>query len=206
MVFGTLREDEVMAPDDVFPLELAVDASVTLLHPGRVPRDVEMEEIGAVVLEVYALAGGVCSDQNAQWVKIGRGVEGLLDFVESAAARTTLIRGDAFFGKVGVGEGGLELLAEVGLGFGELGEDQDATVVPGAVGTEEVLGNPGKEKLFGMGQAGVGEAARLAGDLGHSIENGNFFRGDLLRTFGTFRCAGDGLFDAFGDLFFGAIG
>ena len=66
-------------------------------------------------------------------MEIGRGIEGFLDFVESAAAGTALIGGDAFFGKVGVGEGRLELLPEVRLGFRELGEDQDAAAVPGAV-------------------------------------------------------------------------
>ena len=133
MVFGTLREDEVMAADDLFALELAVDATVALLHAGRIPRDVEMEEIGAVVLEVHAFARGIRGDQNAQRVEIGRGVEGLFDFVEPSAAGTALIGGDALFGTVGVGEGGFELLAEVRLGFRELGEDQDAAVVPGAV-------------------------------------------------------------------------
>src|ERR1035441_6021070 len=79
------------------------------------------------------------------------------------------------------------------------------TGVPGAVGTEEVLANPGDEAVFGIGQAGVREAARLAGDFGHSIQDGDLFLGDLLRTFGSLRCAGDGLLDAFGDFFFGAI-
>src|SRR5260370_23975411 len=92
--------------------------------------------------------------------------------------------------KVSVGEWGLELLAQIRLGFRELGEDQNAAAVPCAVGIEEVLANPGNEPVFGVGKAGVREAACLAGDLGHSIENGDFFLGDLLRTFGALRCAG----------------
>src|ERR1035438_3558679 len=205
MVFGALRENEVVAANDVFALKLAVNASVALLHSGRIPGDVEMEKIRAVVLEVNAFAGGVCGDQNAQWVKVGRGIEGLFDFVESATAGTTLVCGDAFFGTISVGEGGFELLAQIRLGFCELSKDQDPAAVPVSVGIEEVLANPGDETLFGIGQSGVGLAACLAGDLGHAVKNSGLFLGGLLRTFGALRCAGDGLFDAFGDFFFWAV-
>jgi hypothetical protein len=95
-------------------------------------------------------------------VKLGRGVEGFFDLVESATAGTALIGSDAFFGKIGVGEGGLELLAQIRLGFREFRENQDASVVPGTVGIQQVLVNPGDETFFRVGQAGVREAAGLA--------------------------------------------
>src|ERR1039457_3074034 len=126
MVFGTLSEDEVMAADDLFALELAVDAAVALLHSGGVPGNVEMEEVSAVVLEVNAFAGGIGGDENAEGVEIGRSVEGTLDLVEASAAGATLVGGDALFGAVGVREGGFEPLPEVRLGFRELREDEHA--------------------------------------------------------------------------------
>src|SRR5438046_2018892 len=60
-------------------LEGAVDAAVALLHAGRVPRDVEVEEVGALALEVDAFAGGVGGEEDADGM-IGEGaVEGALD-------------------------------------------------------------------------------------------------------------------------------
>src|SRR5271165_6263342 len=46
-------------------------------------------------------------------------------------------RGVALLGSVGVGERGFELLTQVCLGFRELVEDEDAAVVPFAVGIEK---------------------------------------------------------------------
>ncbi len=48
---------------------------------GRVPRDVEVEEVGAVALEVHALARGVGGDEDADRVLVGRAVEGALDLL-----------------------------------------------------------------------------------------------------------------------------
>ena len=151
MVFGALSEDEVMATYDLFALELAVNAAVALLHAGRVPGDIEMEEVGAVVLEVHAFAGRVRSDKNPQGLEIRGGVEGLLDLVEASAAGSALIRGDALLGAVGIGEGGFELLAQVCLSFRELREYEDAAVVPCAVGIEEILSNPRDKSPLGIG-------------------------------------------------------
>ena len=80
-VLGALGQDEVVAADLVGRLELAVDAAVALLDAAGVPRQVEVEEVGAVRLEVQALAGGVGGDQDAQRV-LGRvGVEAALDLL-----------------------------------------------------------------------------------------------------------------------------
>ena len=70
-----------MAPDGVGRLELAVDPAVALLDPAGVPRQVEVEEVGAVRLEVQALPGGVGGDEDAQRI-LGRvGVEPPLDLL-----------------------------------------------------------------------------------------------------------------------------
>ena len=65
-VLDALGEHEVVAADLVGRLQLAVDAAVALLDPARVPRQVEVEQVGAVRLEVQTLAGGVGRDQDPQ--------------------------------------------------------------------------------------------------------------------------------------------
>jgi hypothetical protein len=69
-VFDPLRQHEVVAAD-FGGLELAVDAAVALLDAAGVPGQVEVEEVGAVRLEVQALAGGVGGEQDAQRVLRG---------------------------------------------------------------------------------------------------------------------------------------
>ena len=64
-VLGALREHEVVAADLRCRLQLAVDAPVALLDPAGVPRQVEVEQVGAVCLEVQPLASGVGGDQDA---------------------------------------------------------------------------------------------------------------------------------------------
>ena len=80
-VLGALRQDEVVAADLGGGLELAVDAAVALLDAARVPGQVEVEEVGAVRLEVEALAGGVGGEQDAQRVLRRVGVEAALDLL-----------------------------------------------------------------------------------------------------------------------------
>ena len=67
-VLGTLEVDEVMTEHLVVGLELAVDAAVALLHAGRVPRNVEMEQVPAVGLEIETLACRIGRDENADGV------------------------------------------------------------------------------------------------------------------------------------------
>ena len=82
-VLGALREDEVVAADLVGRLELAVDAAVALLDAAGVPGQVEVEQVGAVGLEVQALARGVGGDQDAQRVLRRVGVEAPLDLLRA---------------------------------------------------------------------------------------------------------------------------
>ena len=65
-ILGALREHEVVAADLRGRLQLAVDAPVALLDAAGVPGQVEVEQVGAVRLEVQSLAGGVGGDQDAQ--------------------------------------------------------------------------------------------------------------------------------------------
>ena len=59
---------EVVAAHRRRGLELAVDAPVALLDAARIPGQVEVEEVGAVRLEVESFTGGVGGDQDAQGV------------------------------------------------------------------------------------------------------------------------------------------
>ena len=80
-VLDPLEVDEVVAVDLGAGLELAVDPAVALLHPARVPGDVDVEEVVAMRLEVQALAGRVGGDQDADGVELRVGVEGPLDLL-----------------------------------------------------------------------------------------------------------------------------
>ena len=71
-VLGAVGVDEVVAPHLRCRLHGAIVATVALLDARRVPRHVEVEEIGAVALEVHALAGGIGRDQDADRVILGR--------------------------------------------------------------------------------------------------------------------------------------
>ena len=107
-VLGALRQHEVVAADLGGRLELAVDAAVALLDAAGVPGQVEVEEVGAVGLEVQALAGGVGGEQDAQRV-LGRvGVEAALDLLAPGAAREAVDHLDALVGAVGALDGLLE--------------------------------------------------------------------------------------------------
>ena len=64
MVLGALRKHEVVAAHPRGRLQLAVDASVALLDAAGVPGQIEVEEVGAVRLEVQPLAGGVGGEQD----------------------------------------------------------------------------------------------------------------------------------------------
>ena len=56
-VLGPLRKHEVVAAHPRRRLQLAVDAAVSLLDTSRVPGEVEVEEVGAVGLEVESPPG-----------------------------------------------------------------------------------------------------------------------------------------------------
>ena len=64
-VLDPLRQHEVVAAHLRRRLQLAVDAAVALLDAAGVPRQVEVEEVGAVGLEVQPLAGRVGGEQDA---------------------------------------------------------------------------------------------------------------------------------------------
>ena len=51
-----LEVDEIVTKHLIVWLKLAVDATIALLHAGRVPRNIEVEQVPAVGLEIETLA------------------------------------------------------------------------------------------------------------------------------------------------------
>ena len=152
------------------PLQLAVDAPVALLHAARVPRDVEVEQVGAVVLEIDALATGIGRHQDAQRMTGRIGVEGGLDSLPALFADAPVEGHDPLTVAIGTGDSRLELLDEIPLRVRVLGEDEHAPVVPPCVrcaeARAEVRLHPGEE----MPDPAVGQIPGLVGDAGHLVE------------------------------------
>src|SRR5262249_49595762 len=94
IVFRALLEEEVVTVNHGRALKLPVDPTVALLHAAWVPRDVEVEEVGAVVLEVDALSGRVGRDQDPQGMLRRVHVEGSLDLLPALLAHPTRERGE----------------------------------------------------------------------------------------------------------------
>ena len=181
VVLGALRQDEVVAAHPRRRLQLAVDAPVALLDAARVPGQVEVEEVGAVGLEVQPLAGGVGGDEDAQRVARGVGVEAALDLLALRPHGLPVDGLDTLLGEVGAGDGLFEHLAQVALGADDvLREDQHPGVVPARGGrwrgrgrlASPLRGIAGALRRGGARQgtgcflaSGEGAAARGAGGL-----------------------------------------
>ena len=111
-VLGSLRKHEVVAAHLRRRLQLVVDTSVPLLDASGVPGEVEVEEIGAVGLEVEALAGGVGGDQDAQGVAGQVGVEAALELLSLRPHGLPVDGLNAVLGEVGPGDGLFEHRSE----------------------------------------------------------------------------------------------
>ena len=115
-VLLALRQHEVVAADLGGRLQLAIDAAVALLDAAGVPRQVEVEQVGAVRLEIEPFAGRVGGQQDAQRLARRIVVEAALDLLAAGAGGQAVDRGDAVRGPVGAGDGRLQHLPQVALG------------------------------------------------------------------------------------------
>ncbi len=131
-ILGPVRVDEVVAADLARGLPRAVDAPVALLHARRVPRDVEVEEIRAVGLEVQPLASGVGGDQDPEGVLGRGGVERPLDGGAGVVAHAAVEHTDPVLAVVGGVDGSVQDLHHVAERVRVLGEEDHAAVRPGA--------------------------------------------------------------------------
>ena len=143
-ILRALGIEEVAAEDLPGRLELPVDAAVALVEAARVPGQVEVEEIGAVALQVQPLAGGVGGDQDAERMVFRLGVEGVLDVLADRWRGRAGEDRDPFAGPVGVGDRFAEAAFEVAARVLVLGEDDDAPVVPPRGRGGLRLGPPGR--------------------------------------------------------------
>ena len=135
-----------------------------------VPWDVEMEEVGAVVLEVHAFAGGVRSDQNAQGWRSGEALKAFLISSRRPTAGTALIGGDALFGAVGLAKAVSNCWRRYVLVSVNSVKIRTRRLFHVPSGLKRFCRIQGISPHFGIGQAGVGEAARLTRNFGHTVE------------------------------------
>jgi len=56
-------------------LTMAVNAAVALLHDVRIPGNLDVDQVIAVVLEVYAFGGGIGGQQDADGRNVRRSLE-----------------------------------------------------------------------------------------------------------------------------------
>jgi hypothetical protein len=125
----------VVAPHDVGGLEGAIDPTVALLHPPRVPGQIEVEEICTLGLEVHAFARRVGANEDAD--RMPPVVERLLDLLPIFLGHPAVQGEDAPLGSLGAGERRFELVNEVILGVGVLGEDEQGALEDSAPSAPE---------------------------------------------------------------------
>jgi hypothetical protein len=126
----SLRVQEVVAPHHGRTLELPIDSAIALLEPGRVPRQVEVEQVGAMVLQVNALAGSIGRNEDAQRVFCRVRLECPLDLLAEVIGHAPVERRDALVGAVRPRYRRAELLVEVPLRVGVLREQHDSLRLP----------------------------------------------------------------------------
>ena len=160
--------DEVVDMHLVGLLTVAIHAAIALLHAVGVPGNLEVDQAGAVVLQVDAFGGGIGGEQDAHRGFLGVGLEGGLDrfalVVRHAAVdhHQPAVRGEALAG---------QQVEQPFLGGAVFGEDDDALFVPLAAGAQGLF-QPVDE---GLGLA-VGALAGLGGVFAELLAAGLFLR------------------------------
>ena len=168
-VLGALRKHEVVATHLFCRLQLAVDAAVALLDAAGVPGQVEVEQVGAVRLEIQSLARRVRGKKDAQRFARRIGVETALDFLAFGPDGLTVDGLDTLFGQVCARDGLLQHLTQIAFRADDvLGEDQHPPFVPArAVGTE-VFVDPRDQ----VASLEVNAAAGVVRDFVHTVQEG----------------------------------
>ena len=131
MIFNALRQDEVVTANLGGRLKLAIDTAVSLFDATWIPREIEMEEVGAMSLEIQAFPRGIGRQQDAERILCRIGVEALLNFFAACSTREAVDDLDALVGAVSALDRLFENRFQMPLGpLAILGEDEHATVVP----------------------------------------------------------------------------
>ncbi len=167
--------EEVVAEDAIGRLTVAVNAPVALLHLVGVPRDLVVDEIAAVLLEVQALGGGVGAEQDAHGGLIGRRLKGLVDRLavghRHAAGHNIHPVGPAAL---------LKEAAQVVERVEILRKDEEALAIP-SVAIAQVLLDPVEQ---GLG-LGVSSLAKPVGDGDQFVEPRAFIGGEAAEETGS---------------------
>ena len=121
---------EVPADDLLRRLELAIDPAVALFQPGGIPRQIEMNEVGAIGLKVDALAGGIGADQDTQRLDVRVRVEGPFDLFPSIRSRRSREHPDAVVGAIRLGKSLAQPPFQPAPGILVFREDDEAPAVP----------------------------------------------------------------------------
>ena len=182
-ILRPLRVEEVAAEDLVRGLKLAVDAAVPLLEATGVPRQVEVEEIPAVGLQVEALSRGVGADQDPERVVVRIAVERDLELLAPLRAGGAGEGRDPPLPRLRPLDRGAEQLLKLALRVVVLGEDDDAGPGPRGIRNRlartrradaraAVLPHPVKQRPH----APVREHASLRREIAHGIEQAAFLR------------------------------
>ena len=182
-----------------------------------VPGKVEVEEVGAVRLEVQAFASRVRGEQDSQWILRRTFLEAALDLLAAGPSRQPVDYLDALVGPVCPLDRAFQRLLQESLGtLSVLGKDQDAAVVPfGCLANRlpirrKIRAQVGADPVDEPVRFGVRPGARLVGNFPHAVQQAEFLLPDLLRRGvapkSGFGFAVGGLDQAFLLGFFGGLG
>ena len=181
-----IGRDQVPAVADL-GLADPVDPAEPLLKPVGVPRQVVVDhEVGT--LEVDPFAGGVVRDQDEHLLVMREGLDGLAPILSPDPA---VDDGDGF----GAPEPRADPLGEVVQGVAGLGEDEELSAVPFAVGHERVV-----ENAVELGPLGVGARAPERRGLGLEHLEGRDLGLELRDRAGRRRLVEDGFLGRLGFL------
>ena len=129
-VLGALLVEEVVAVNLGGRLKFTVNAPIPLFQAAGVPRDIVVEKVVAVGLEVEAFPGGVGGEENADRIGGRVGVEGRFDGFPLIGTGGTAVNFDAGVGLIGAGKGVGEQIPQIGEARFPFGEDDDAAIRP----------------------------------------------------------------------------
>ncbi len=166
-VLRALRIDEIAAVDATCRLQFAIDAAVALFEAARVPRQVEMEQVAAMALQVQAFARRVGRHEDAQRIVGRRGIEGPLDLFAAIGRGGAGEHGDACLGVFGIGDRFAQQPLDPAPRILIFGKDQQAALAPGSAASAESRHHFASDPVDEMPDAGVRIGAASLGDLPH---------------------------------------
>jgi hypothetical protein len=85
-------------------LELAIDAAVPLFEPGGIPRQIQMNEVRAIGLEVDVLPSGIGAYEDTQRLGVRVCVESPFDLFPSSRSRRSREHPNALLGAMRTGQ------------------------------------------------------------------------------------------------------